>query len=129
MLTAFAVAAVAISPIVAVVLLLELAAWRERRVKAAVARQIALTDAIAAEFGAIVAPVVRKPLWGPWEIEIAVPFARPAAVGTILSIAHRVLAFAERTRPGRYRIVLTPQEEPVQRPAHAPVAPSWGKAA
>lgn len=129
MLTALAVVVVAISPIVAVVLLLELAAWRDRRVKAAVARQIALTDAIAAEVGAIVAPVVRKPLWGPWQIEIAVPFGRPATVGTILAIAHRVLAFGERTGSGRYRIVLTPQEEPIQRPTRAPVPASWAKAA
>ncbi len=129
MLTALAVVVVAISPIVAVVLLLELAAWRERRVKAAVARQIALTDAIAAELGAIVAPVVRKPLWGPWQIEIAVPFGRPATVGTILSIAHRMLGFAERPGAGRYRIVLSPQEEAVPRSTPAPVAGSWAKAA
>lgn len=129
MLTALAVAVVAISPIVAVVLLLELAAWRERRVRAAVARQIALTDAIAAEFGAIVAPVVRKPLWGPWQIEIAVPLGRPATVGTIVSIAHRVLAFAERTSAGRYRIVLTPQDGSVPQAARASSPGSWAEAA
>lgn len=119
MLTTFAVFAVALFPIVSLVLLLELVAWRDRQLKAAVARQIALTDAIAGELGAIVAPVVKKPLWGPWQVEIAVPFARPATVGTILSIAHRVFSFAERMSPGRYRIVLTPQEEPARRETRA----------
>ena len=103
---------VALLPIGSVVGLLELVTWRERRRQAAVARQIALTDAIAAELGAIVAPVVKKPLFGPWQIQIAVPFTRPTTVGTILSIADRVLSFADRMCPGRHQIVLTPQDEP-----------------
>ncbi len=113
MLTTVAVFVLTVLPIVAVVALLELAEWSARRRRAAIARQIVLTDAIAAELGAIVAPVVRKPLWGPWEVRIAVPFARPTTIGQVLSIAHRVFAFAERMSAGRYRIVLTPQEEPL----------------
>lgn len=106
--------AVAVIPILSVAALLELTAWRERRRQAVIARQIALTDAIAHEVGAVVAPVVKKPLLGPWEVRMAVPFTRPTTVGTVLSIAHRVLSFAER-RSGRYQIVLTPQEEAPQR--------------
>ena len=56
---------VAASPILVVVMLLELAAWRDRVREAAVARQIRLTDAIGAELGPVAAPVVTKPLWGP----------------------------------------------------------------
>ena len=114
MLTTLAVLTLTLSPFIVVGVLLELAAWLERRRQAAIARQVALTDAIAGELGAVVAPVVRKPLRGPWQIEIAVPFARPATVGTVISIAHRVLAHAERMSPGDYRIVLTPQDEPAR---------------
>lgn len=81
--------------------------WREEAIR----RQIALTDAIDAELGAIVAPMVRKPLWGPWQIRIAVPFTRPAAVGRILAVAHEVLSTADRMHPARYQIVLTPKQD------------------
>lgn len=93
----------AMSPMLVVATLLALAARRDRVREATVARQIRLTDAIAAEFGAIVAPVVRKRGWGRWQIEIGVPLARPATVAGILAIVVRVV-------PGRYEIVLTPQE-------------------
>ena len=77
-------------------------------------RQIALTDAIDAELGAIVAPVVKKPLWGPWQIRIAVPFTRPAAVGRILAVAHEVFSASDRMSPDRYEIVLTPKQDPIR---------------
>jgi len=85
--------------------------WIRAR-REALGRQIALADAIDQEFAGIVAPVVTKPLWGPWQIRIAVPFTRPESVGTLFSVAHRVLSFADRMNPGRYRIVLTSREEP-----------------
>jgi len=94
-------------PILVVVLLLELAAWRGRVRAAAIERQITLTDAIAGELGPVVAPVVRKGLWGPWRIEVAVPWARAATVGRVVAIAHEVFS---RGR-GRYELVVTPQEE------------------
>jgi hypothetical protein len=75
-----------------------------------------------------VAPVVRKPLWGPWEILIAVPFARPATVGTIISVAHRVLSHADRLAHGDYRIVLTPQDEPRRARVRAVTAPAYAEA-
>ncbi len=112
MLTTLFVAFTAALPFLGVVALLELADWWRGRHRAAVARQIALTDAIARELGAIVAPTVRWPLRGPWRIEMAVPFGRPATVASILAIAHRVAAFGERMCAGRYEIVLTAQEEP-----------------
>ncbi len=98
---------VATSPLLAVAGLLALAARRDRVRDAAVARQIRLTDAIAAELGAIVAPVVRKRRWGPWQIEMGVPLAHPATVARILSVVDRVM-------PGRCEIVLT-RQSPVAR--------------
>ncbi len=120
MLTAIAVVVLALSPLVIVVALLELAARRERRIEGAVARQIALTDAIAEELGAVVAPVVTKRPWGPWQARMAVPFARPATTSQALAIAHRVL---DRACAGGYEIVLTPQPEPARTAGLGFVAP------
>jgi hypothetical protein len=95
-----------LSPLLLVAGLLALAAWRDRRALAATARQIRLTDALAEEVGAIVAPVVRKHRRG-WRIAIPVPFGRPTVVARILGVVHQTLG-----RPGsdRYEVVLTPQE-------------------
>ena len=53
------------SPILVVIGLLALAAWRDHRREAMVARQVRLTDALADELGPVVAPLVVKPLGGP----------------------------------------------------------------
>jgi hypothetical protein len=124
MTTGILVFLLSLSPLLAVGVLLELAAWRDRRRQAGIARQIALTDAIAGELGAIVAPVVTPALWGPWTVRIPVPFSRPLTVARILAITHRALARI----PDGYEIVLVSQEEPVRRqvsgtaPAHARAA-------
>jgi hypothetical protein len=126
MTTGILVFLLTLSPILVVGVLLELAAWRDRRRQAAIARQIALTDALAWELGAIVAPVVTPALWGPWKVRIPVPFSRPLTVARILAIAHRSLARI----PDPYEIVLVSQEEPVRprgrvsaiAPAHARMA-------
>ena len=111
MLTAFATVVLTLSPLIVVVALLELARWRERLVEDAVTCQITLTDAIAAEMGAIVAPVVTPTAWGPWRVRMAVPLGRPATTGRVLTVAHRVL---DRVRPSGYELVLTPQAEPAR---------------
>jgi len=133
MLTTLIVAFTAALPLLLVMALLELAGWWQARQRQAVARQIALTDAIAGELGAIVAPTVRRPLRGPWRIEIAVPFERPATVAATLAIAHRVLAFGDRMFAGRYEIVLTAQEAPGRaagdRPGTEMAQASLGRAA
>ncbi|HYL80661.1 MAG TPA: hypothetical protein VEU07_07610, partial [Candidatus Acidoferrum sp.] len=51
-----------------------LADWLRTRSEEAIRRQIALTDAIDSQLGPIVSPVVKNPLWGPWQVQIAVPF-------------------------------------------------------
>jgi hypothetical protein len=99
------------SPILVIIGLLALAAWRDRRREAMIARQIRLTDAIADELGPIVAPVVRKPLGRPWRVDIQVPVGRPATVSRIVAITHDMLT---RTAAGRYELVLTPDPAPVR---------------
>jgi hypothetical protein len=94
------------SPILVVLGLLGLAAWRDHRREAVIARQVRLTDAIADELGPIVAPLVAKPLGGPWRVEIRVPVGRPATVSRIVAIAHDTLT---RAGAGRYELILTPE--------------------
>ena len=110
MLTAIGVLGLAAVPFLVVLGLFAMAARRDRSRAAVVERQIALTDAITGELGAIVAPVVRKRPGGCWEVQMAVPLERAATVGRVVAIAHDVLAFADRGR-ARYEIVLTPQED------------------
>lgn len=88
--------------------LLVLAEWRDRRRATELARQIRLTDAIAAELGGVVAPVASRPLAAPLRVEIRVPVARPALVSRIVVIAHDTLRDLGVTR---YELVLTPEAE------------------
>ena len=90
--------------------------WLRKRREETIRRQIALTDAIDGHFGAIVSPavMVKRPIWGPWKILMAVPFTRPAAVGRILALAHEVLSVADRIHSDRYEIVLRPKQETVR---------------
>jgi hypothetical protein len=106
MITAATVVLAFSSPILVVIGLLVLAAWRDRRRRAVVARQIRLTEAIEAEVGAIVAPVVSKPLGRPWRVAIRVPVGRPATVSRIVAIAHDTLS---GIGAGPYELVLTPK--------------------
>jgi hypothetical protein len=106
MMTAATVILTMSSPILVVLGLLGLAAWRDARREGMIARQIRLSDAIANELGPIVAPVVVKPLGGPWRVEIKVPVGRPAIVSRIVAIAHDTLT---RSGAGRYELVLTPE--------------------
>ena len=110
-MTAAIVAMTMSTPILVILGLLALAGWREHRREAIIARQIRLTDAIADELGSIVAPLVAKPLGGPWRVEIQVPVGRPATVSRIVAIAHDTLT---RTGAGRYELVLTPEPTPVR---------------
>jgi hypothetical protein len=117
MLTAALVILTMFSPLLLILGLLALAAWRDRRREAAVARQIRLTDAIANEIGPIVAPLVSKPLGRPWRVEVQVPVGRPAVVSRIVAIAHDTLT---RTGARQYELVLTPTPAPARVPGAAP---------
>ena len=85
--------------------------WLQTRRRETVERQIALTDAIYEKFGSIASPVVKKPLWGPQQIQFGV---QPAAVGKALVAAHEVLSLADRMNLGRYEIVLVPWPSPAR---------------
>jgi hypothetical protein len=73
------------------------------------ARQIALTDAIHRELGAVVAPSVVTRPWGAWQVLIPVPFTRPELVASVLSIAHDTVRRLDPRAADRVQIVLTPQ--------------------
>jgi hypothetical protein len=94
---------------------LAFAAWRERRTNEARARQIAMTDAIHRDVGALVAPTVEPRLGGPWRVNIPVPFERPEVVASVVDIAHASSRAYDRSHgtvgPRPMEIVLTPQEE------------------
>jgi hypothetical protein len=104
-------------PLVFVFVPLAIAAWRDRRVAEAQARQIAITDAIHRDVGALVAPTVEPSSWGPWRVRIPVPFERPDLVASVLGIAHATTRRFDRdrrgtgARPRTMEIVLTQQEE------------------
>jgi hypothetical protein len=85
--------------------------WLQNRRRETVERQIALTDAIYEKFGSIASPVVKRPLWGPQQIQFAV---QPAEVGNALFAAHEVLSLADRMNLGRYEIVLVPCPSPAR---------------
>ena len=78
------------------------------------AQQIAVTDAIHRELGAVVAPSMAKRPWGSPRLVIAVPLERPNVVAAVLTIAHRVLRGWDGGSATRIQIVMIPQvEEPV----------------
>ena len=83
-----------------------LADWMRTRRQALIARQIALTDALDAQFGALLTPVVTKPLFGPWEVRIAVPPPGSPVLARIIAVTDAVFASVEGTRPMRYRMDL-----------------------
>jgi hypothetical protein len=81
--------------------------WLRRRRQTAIERQVALTDALDGRLGAMVAPVVTKPLFGPWEVQIAVPFLRSAATAEILAVVDNVFSGVGGMNASTYRIVLS----------------------
>ena len=121
LLTALVVLAI---PFLAVSALLMLAERREDRRASARDRQIALTDAIHWELGAIAAPTVTRRPRGGWRVSIPVALERPAVVAAILRVTACYFA-AEKTAE-RLEIVLTPPfrgSAPVAKPqAPRPVA-------
>ena len=88
------------APIAALAALMWLTARRQARRQAEILRQIALTDALHARLGALLAPVVR---WRhrAWQVAVAVPFERPEIVASVLTAADQVLGLARQ--PGGSR--------------------------
>jgi hypothetical protein len=106
---------IALFPFALLIAALKLSSWRQRTRLDEIARQIAVTDAIHAELGAVVSPVVHRTLGRGWRLTIPVPLDRPDTVTRVVSAAYGVFSETERTRSGRFEVVLTPQERPVAR--------------
>ena len=121
MLRALDVVAV-LFPATLLTVVLLLSTWRARTRLLAVARQIAVTDAIHRELGAVVSPVVRHRLWGRWQVIIPVPFDDLDTVTRVVRTAYGAFDAPERKKPGRFEIVLSPQERPVPRRERTVVA-------
>lgn len=100
--------AVVVTPFVALVGFLRLAERVQLQREARYARQIALTDAIHLELGAVAAPTVRKRLNGGWLVSMMVPFDRPATVATLIRITQRAFASGDGSGVKPLQIVLTP---------------------
>jgi len=78
---------------------------RDERVE----RQIAVTDAIHREFGAVAAPVVTRHGRDRWTVAVAAPLEPPLAIGRILAIAYEVMAARQPTRRPEISFVLRPR--------------------
>jgi hypothetical protein len=114
-LTVATVLAVVALPMAAVTVLLLVVGRVQRARDAEIGRQVAVTDAIHAELGPVVSPVVKRRFGRGWQVEIAVPFERPAIVGRVVTIAHAALFRADARTADRVEVVLTAQEAQVQR--------------
>jgi hypothetical protein len=73
------------------------------------ARQIALTDAIHRELGAVAAPTMRRRRGGRWLVTMMVPVDRPAIVAAILRITDEMFASRDDSVMESYEVVLTPR--------------------
>jgi hypothetical protein len=116
MMTAVAIVVVLALPVTVLVGLLRLANALEQRRAQAVARQIALTDAIHASLGPVVAPFVRRGRRGAWVGVLAVPPGHPQ-IGLMVEIARAELG------PAAEIVLVTPEPFPT-RPRRAPAPPA-----
>lgn len=103
-------AAAALLPFAAVGGLLWLAGRSRARRAAAIARQVALTDAIHRELGAAAAPEVRRGFTGEWIVTMALPLQHEGIVGAVTRITHDVFRRLDGRDPRRLRLVLVPRE-------------------
>jgi hypothetical protein len=107
------------APFTVLAALVTLIERREQRRQAEVLRQIALTDALHARLGALVAPVVRR-RHHRWYVAVAVPFERPAVVTAVLGTVQEMF---ERVS---YEVVLSRQASATPLP-HAPRPAAVGR--
>ena len=98
--------AIALTPFLVVIALLRVADVVSARREASLARQIALTNAIHRELGAVAAPVVSRRPGGGWLVSMAVPLDRPGTTAAIVRITERMFARTDGVDP--LRILLTP---------------------
>jgi hypothetical protein len=92
--------------LIPVAALLALADARQRARARVVSRQIMVTDAVHAELGAVVAPVVEKHAFRPWRVIFTVPDRGTPEIGRLVAIADRVFR-RELHTPEDVHIVFT----------------------
>jgi hypothetical protein len=92
-MVALAVVVVLAIPLVVLIGLLRLVDARQRRREEAIARQIVLTDAIHADLGPVVAPVVRRGRGGRFTVVLPVAAGR-TDVARIVDVTHATLGAA-----------------------------------
>jgi hypothetical protein len=102
--------AVVMVPAVALWALMRVRTAFERRRDAGVARQIALTEAIHRELGAVAAPVVRHGWLSGWTVSVPLPLDHEATVGAIARITTNLFRRLDAQDPPRLRMVLVPRE-------------------
>ena len=100
---------IALLPFLAVWALLDLSRRIQRRREERVARQIALTDAIHRELGAVAAPEVTRSLSGTWTVSMRLPLHREGMVGVITRLTQDLFRRLDRQDPPQLRLVLIPQ--------------------
>ena len=115
---------IALVPVAAIWALLEWANRAGRRREAAIARQIALTDALYREFGAVVAPDVTGSAARGWIVSMRVPMAGEAPIGAIARITHELFRRLDEQESPRVRLVLI--AAPAARPLR-PATPATGR--
>ena len=109
-------------------LLLCLAGRVQRARDERVGHQIAVTDAIHRELGAIVAPFVTRRGRNAWKVAMTAPLDRPVAVGRILAIAYDALASRTPAAPPEVSFVLTPSRDSIYTGGNSPGEdPSWAR--
>lgn len=106
MLTAVSILAVLLIPAAILVAVLLVVEARQRARADVAARQIMLTDAVHAELGAIVSPVVEKHAFRPWRVVFALPEGRVRDMARLMAITDRVLG-ARLTPSDELHIVFT----------------------
>ena len=114
----FLAAAVVLAvPMAALTLLLLGAEWLQRRREARIARQVAVTDAIHAELGAVVAPFLKRARGG-WRVEL--PMA-PEHPGTSRAVA---IAAGVLSQERAVEIAVVPPTPPMRRRASGSPRPA-----
>jgi hypothetical protein len=107
-MTALAILVVLALPAALLIGFMQLANVLERRRAEVIARQIQLTDAIHAELGPVVAPLVRRGRGGRFIGMLPVPPAYPE-IGRMIQLTHAVLGAAAEI------VVVAPEPVPARR--------------
>jgi hypothetical protein len=112
MTTLIAALMVVVIPFLAVSALLTLVEKLQDRRDRTRDQQIALTDAIHWELGAVAAPTVGRRLRGGWRVSMAVPLDQPPVVAALLRVTGRHFSLDEGGAKG-LEIILTPRTSEV----------------